>query len=103
MEEPSPSSKRPPSTGGGGRWSTLKETVSAFRSSSPSDGVSYLRRKSLEKAIGGSSADGDYWSREGYVRPDSFFDLACDDAKGSPFDFGALRDKVTIVVNVATL
>ena len=88
---------------GGSGWGRLRGTVDRFRTVSPSNGMRLLRRKSLEKAIGGSSEDGRFWDRAGYERPDSFYKLAATDAKGTPFDFGSLAGKVVCCVNVATL
>ena len=62
-----------------------------------------LGRISLEKAIGGSSADCQFWEQAGYTQPDSFHELSCSTASGSPFDFGCLKGKVAICVNVASL
>tara|TARA_B100000795_G_C22732084_1_gene411785 strand:+ start:646 stop:852 length:207 start_codon:yes stop_codon:yes gene_type:complete len=62
-----------------------------------------LRRKSLEKTIGGSSADCEFWRKDGYTQPESFHELACSTAGGAPFDFGSLEGKVVICVNVASL
>ena len=62
-----------------------------------------LRRKSLEKAIGGSSADCVFWRQNGHTQPESFHDLSCFTADGAPFDFGGLKGKVAICVNVASL
>ena len=98
----SPASAESPSPEGGRGWSLMRGTVDKFRAS-PSNGVSYLRRKSLEKAIGGSSSDNNYWSQAGYEPPSRFTELSCDDAKGSPLDFTTLAGKVTLCVNVATL
>ena len=81
----------------------MRGTVDKVRSATPSNGVSYLKRKSLEKAIGGSSADNDYWSQAGYQPPNRFTELSCNDASGSPLDFTTLAGKVTLCVNVATL
>ena len=65
--------------------------------------LNLLRRKSLEKAIGGSSADCTFWREDGYTQPESLYDLSCSMADGAPFDFGCLRGKVVICVNVASL
>ncbi len=65
--------------------------------------LNLIRRKSLEKAIGGSSADCTFWRQKGYTQPESLYDLSCLTADGAPFDFGCLRGKVVICVNVASL
>ena len=62
-----------------------------------------LRRKSLETAIGGSSADCVFWRQNGYNQPESFHELSCSTAGNTPFDFGGLKGKVVICVNVASL
>jgi hypothetical protein len=106
-------------------WGLMRSTVNRFRNVSPSSTASpssptspssassptaprsslaaLVRRKSLEKAIGGSSEDNRFWEQDGYKRPESVLALAANDAKGTPFDFAALVGKVTIFVNVATL
>ena len=84
-------------------WGIMRSTVSRLRNVSPSNAAALLRRKTLEKAIGGSSDDNRYWELEGYVRPDRMTMLAATDAKGNVFDMAALTGKVTIIVNVATL
>ena len=62
-----------------------------------------LRRKALETAIGGSNADCVFWRKNGYNQPESFHDLSCSTADNTPFDFGGLKGKVVICVNVASL
>ena len=58
--------------------------------------LNLIRRKSLETAIGGSSADCTFWRQEGYTQPESLYELSCSTADGAPFDFGCLRGKVVI-------
>ena len=66
--------------------------------------TSFLRRKALEVAIGGSSDDAYTWHAQGYERPATLFDVGrCQTASGADFDLGALRGNVCVVVNVARL
>jgi len=90
----------PDSASDRGRWSRIR---TIYQDASLANGMKLLRRKSLETAIGGSSADGVFWSQAGYTQPESFHQLSCSTASGASFDFGCLKGKVTICVNVASL
>ena len=68
------------------------------------DPLSFLRRKALEVAIGGSSDDSSTWHADGYEQPATLFDVGrCQTSSGADFDLGALRGNVCVVVNVANL
>jgi len=83
-----------------GSWSRIRSSIGSL---SLTNGMELLRRKSLEKAIGGSSADCAFWHQAGYTQPESFHELSCSTASGALFDFGCLKGKVVICVNVASL
>ena len=67
------------------------------------NGSGTMEHSELSAAIGGSSADCTFWRQEGYTQPESLYELSCSTADGAPFDFGCLRGKVVICVNVASL
>jgi len=78
--------------------------------------ANFMRRKSLELVLGGSSDDKAAWLgaaapadplsaseiRDRIQLPSNFFGLSCKDAKGNEVGFEKYRGRPSLVVNVAS-
>ena len=86
----------PPPTKNGSKWS---------RDPSPASVGKWVRRKSMEAIIGGSSEDAQYWMRDAsWAPPSSFHELSCRSAKGDAIvDMTRFAGQVCACVNVASL
>ena len=91
-----------PPTKGGSKWSLLS---SKLRDPSPASVGKWVRRKSMEAIIGGSSEDAQYWMRDAsWEPPSSFHELSCRSAKGDAIvDMTRFAGQVCACVNVASL